>query len=57
MNSTVAKIAGWLQFVGQLAAQTAAGGLPTSTVGWIAFGSSLAAAIGIHAAATTDGTK
>lgn len=57
MNSTIAKAAGWLQFVGQLAAQVATTGLPTNPIGWVTLASSLMAAVGIHAAGATDGSK
>lgn len=57
MKSTVAKVAGWLQFVGQLGAQVMTTGLPTNPIGWVTLASSLVAAIGIHAAGATDGSK
>ena len=57
MKSVLAKIMGWGQFALQLVAGVSQGGAPHGWAGWLAYAGSLAAAIGIHAAAGTDGTK
>jgi hypothetical protein len=56
MNSTVAKVSGWMQFAAQLASQMASTGLPHNTVGWVSLVGSLIVAIGMHAAGSTNGT-
>jgi hypothetical protein len=52
------KIMGWLQFglqaVTQVTQQT---GQPHGWANWLTLFASLAAAVGIHAASSTDGTK
>jgi len=56
-STTIAKVAGWGQFVFQLLGQVlGAGGIPTSPLGWLGLVGSLAAAVGIHAAAVSPGT-
>jgi len=57
VNSTVAKVAGWLQFAGQFFSQVASSGLPHNAVGWAGLAGSLLLAVGMHAAGTTDGSK
>lgn len=55
--SLVGKVTGWGQFGLQLFSQVAATGLPHNAVGWVALAGSLAMAIGMHAASSTDGSK
>ena len=57
MNSVWAKIAGWLQFALQAGNQVTTAGSPHGWAAWLTTLASLAAAVGIHAAASTDGTK
>ena len=58
-NSTLAKIFGWLQFGTQTLGQIASSptSVPHGWAGWLTIFSSLAAAVGIHAAGSTDGQK
>lgn len=56
-NALLAKIAGWGQLVQNGVGQIAAGGLPTTALGWISLIGSVMTAVGIHAAAKTDGVK
>lgn len=56
-NAQLGKIFGWGQFVLQTVAQVIANGIPTGPLGWIGLIGSLATAVGIHAAAKTDGSK
>jgi hypothetical protein len=54
MNAAlIAQIMGWGQFALTVLGQVATVGLPTGAVGWLAWVSSLAVAIGTHAASTT----
>lgn len=48
---------GWGQFGLQLFGQVASQGLPHSAIGWVGLVGSLAMAVGMHAAASTDGLK
>jgi len=57
MTHIFAKIGGWAQFALTLLAQFSQQGTPHGWAGWLAAIGSLAAAVGIHAAANTDGTK
>jgi len=52
-----AKVFGWGLLGLQVAAQATQGGLPHGFAGWTQLAGSLLAAIGIHAASNTDGTK
>lgn len=52
-----AKIGGWAQFALQLLGQVSSGQMPHGAMGWIGLAGSLLAAVGIHGAASTDGTK
>lgn len=54
--SVIGKITGWGQFALQLLGQVATTGLPTGAFGWLGLLTSLATAVGIHAASSTDGT-
>jgi hypothetical protein len=53
----IGKILGWGQFLFQVLGQVFAGGLPHGTVGWLGLAGSLATAVGLHAASSTDGAK
>ena len=58
MNSAlVGKVMGWGQFALQCFAQLATAGLPHNAIGWVSTLGSLAMAVGVHAAASTDGAK
>lgn len=58
MNSSLlAKIFGWAQFGLQVFGQVATGPLPHGWAGWTAFFGSLASAVAIHHASSTDGSK
>lgn len=58
MNATnTGKIFGWAQFGLQVLGTVFAGGLPTGIVGWAGLLGSLATAVGVHAASSTDGTQ
>jgi hypothetical protein len=58
MNATnTGKIFGWAQFGLNVLGQALAGGLPVNAGGWLSLLGSLAAAVGVHAASSTDGTK
>lgn len=56
-SAVVGKVLGWGQFAFQLLGQLFAGGIPTTPVGWLGLAGSLATAIGLHAASSTDGAK
>jgi len=56
MTHILAKTLGWLQF-GITAAGQVFSSAPHGWAGWLTSLASLAAAIGIHAASSTDGTK
>lgn len=56
-TSTVAKIFGWFQFGMQAVAQVAQNGAPHGWGAWVVMIGSLATAVGLHAAAGTDGSK
>ena len=56
-SSITAKVFGWAQFGLQLLTSIGQGSAPHGWAQWLTFGSSLAAAIGIHASSNTDGTK
>jgi len=56
-NQLLGKVLGWGQFVFQIAGQLFGAGVPTNATGWLGLLGSLAAAVGIHAASSTDGTK
>jgi hypothetical protein len=51
----VGKVLGWGQFLFQVLSQVFATGFPHGAAGWLSLAGSLAAAIGIHAASSTDG--
>jgi hypothetical protein len=55
--AAVGKIVGWGQFLFQVLGSVFGGGIPTTVVGWLGLAGSLATAVGIHAAASTDGAK
>jgi len=55
--SLVGKVTGWGQFALQLFSQVAAVGLPHNAIGWVGLAGSLAMAVGMHAASSTDGVK
>lgn len=57
MNSNLAKIAGWGQFAVNTIGTLATSGLPANPLGWLQLLSSLVAAVGIHSASNTDGSK
>lgn len=58
MNSAlVGKVMGWGQFGLQCFQQLATTGVPHTTLGWLTTIGSLVMAVGMHAAASTDGTK
>lgn len=56
-KSILGKVAGWGQLVVTILGTLATTGLPTNAAGWVAWVASLGAALGIHAASSTDGTK
>lgn len=49
-----AKIFGWVQFIASVIANVV---IPTHPIGWIGEVASLATAVAVHAASSTDGTK
>ena len=56
MNAAlIAKIFGWVQFLLPAAAAVATTGGPHGTAAWAGFAASLATAVGVHAASSTDG--
>lgn len=56
-SSTLAKVGAWAQFGLGLAGQLFANGTaPHGLFGWLALAGQALAAVGIHAAASTDGT-
>lgn len=58
MNSAlVGKVMGWGQFALQCFQQVATNGIPHGAIGWLGTLGSLAMAIGVHAASSTDGAK
>ena len=58
MTHILAKIFGWTQFgVTAITQLVSAQGAPHGVFGWLTLLGSLAAAVGIHAASSTDGTK
>ena len=57
MTHVLAKIGGWAQFALQLLAQFSQAGTPHGWAQWLTVVASGLAAVGIHAAANTDGTK
>jgi len=57
MTHVIAKIGGWAQFILTLLGQLSAAGAPHGFWGWLTVIASGAAAVGIHAASNTDGTK
>lgn len=58
MNAALlAKIFGWAQFVLPVIAQVSSSGSPHGFAGWAATLGSLFAAVGVHAAASTDGKQ
>lgn len=57
MSHVFAKLGGWLQFAVTTVGQVSASGAPHGWAGWLTEIASLAAAVGIHAASNTDGTK
>lgn len=57
MNATWAKAFGWLQFLVTTVPQAVSSGIPHNAQGWFGILGSLLMAGGIHAAATTDGSK
>jgi hypothetical protein len=57
MNATVAKSFGWLQFAVQTLATVLANGVPHTLAAWSGLVVSIVTAIGVHAAASTDGAK
>jgi hypothetical protein len=56
-TSIWAKIFGWVQFGLQTVAQVSTGGVPHNWHDWLSLIASGALAVGMHAAASTDGTK
>jgi hypothetical protein len=56
MTHWIAKIGGWAQFALQLGAQVAQN-TPHGWQSWLTMAGSLLAAVGIHAASSTDGAK
>lgn len=56
-NAIVSKLFGWSQFIATALATVFSNGLPTNTIGWVSVLGSLATAIGVHAASSTDGAK
>jgi len=56
-NTTLGKVLGWGQFAFNILGQLLGGGVPTTAPGWLGLLGSLAAAVGIHAASSTDGAK
>ena len=60
-NHILAKILGWAQFgvqlFSQVAQQVQPGGAPHGAFSWITLLSSLGVAVGVHAAASTDGKQ
>lgn len=56
-SATVGKILGWGQFLFQVLGSAFGAGIPTTVVGWLGLAGSLATAVGIHAASSTDGAK
>jgi len=52
-----AKIGGWAQFILNVLGQVSQQGVPHGWASWLSMIGSLAAAVGIHAASNTDGTK
>lgn len=56
-NAIIGKVAGWAQFGFAALTQLGTVGVPTSPMGWMSWIGSLAMAIGVHAASSTDGAK
>lgn len=58
MNNThLGKIFGWGQFALNTLGQLFTNGIPTNALGWLSLLGSLATAVGLHAASSTDGQK
>jgi hypothetical protein len=57
-SSILAKILGWAQFgISAVAQGTQASGLPHGAFGWLTLLGSLATAVALHHASSTDGSK
>lgn len=56
-NALIAKALGWLQFAATTLGSVFVHGIPVGIGGWLGVVGSLAAAVGIHAASSTDGSK
>ena len=57
-SSILAKVLGWVQFgISAVAQGTQAGGLPHGAFSWLTLFGSLATAIALHHASSTDGSK
>lgn len=50
-----AKVFGWAQFIAQFVGQISIA--PHGWIGWLGTAASLATAVAVHAASSTDGTK
>jgi len=56
-NSFWGKLFGWVQFGLQVLGNVAQGGAPHGVFGWIGLVGSLATAVAVHNASSTDGQK